>query len=69
LTDEHGKKTYNSGQLDFVECEVVSPGEDCRVTMRLLSPELVSHLLRPGLEVGVLEGLRLIGRCEVISVG
>ena len=65
---DSGEWTSNDAPL-LLEChdEWVAPGETAIARIHPLVPELWAHV-RPGLEVAMHEGSRVVGRGEVIEV-
>jgi translation elongation factor EF-Tu-like GTPase len=64
----NGQRQYNSARMTLLDREEVNPGEDCRVRIRPLRPDLLQEVLRPNVSFDVTEGQRVVGHGVVVGV-
>ncbi|MFT5127986.1 MAG: hypothetical protein ACI8W8_001594 [Rhodothermales bacterium] len=57
-----------SGTHQYLDIEVVAPGESARATVKFLAPEAYPKSMRPGCLLQVQEGARLVGILTVLEV-
>ncbi len=54
-----------SGQQTFIDKELVSPGENVKAKIKVLSPNYFTHKLTEGMEFEFREGATIIGSGKI----
>jgi len=61
-------KHSTSGHHEYLSHDRVEPGECARAHIWFLAPEIFLHALRPGVEITIQEGVKVVGAAKVLKV-
>ena len=63
------KEDYlTSASLDFVDVEILQPGDSAKAFVNYLSPEVYPKSLWIGKEMNIQEGGRLVGKATILEI-
>ena len=61
-------KYMNGGKQNFINKEIVNPGENVKAEITLISADPFKNCLKVGFKFDVMEGSRIVGKGTIIEI-